>query len=125
MAQWLYNRRGKATLIDDEDCIRDRAGRVIAWISGNNIYLRSGRHAGWYEEGVLFDRENKALGSSSIYTGNRRRTGDAGVYGTAQSTGIFRRSWAAWAWRLVFARARGLLRFVVSWFTGKRCRARS
>ena len=62
MVDWLYSRRGQATIICDGDCFRDDRGRVVGWISGENVYSLRGRHIGWFEGGVLYDSNNRALG---------------------------------------------------------------
>lgn len=58
MADWLFDRGGRARILHDSDKLRNNQGRVIAWISGNNVYSLRGRHVGWFEGGVLFDSRN-------------------------------------------------------------------
>ena len=69
MGEWMYNRNGKAVLIQDSDCLRSNHGQVVAWISGNNVFSINGRHCGWFEDGVLFDSCNCVLGFLSAATG--------------------------------------------------------
>lgn len=69
MADWIFNRNGQATLIYDNDCIRSNHGQIIAWINGNNMYSMTGRHKGWFENGVFYDSQNKAIGFLSNATG--------------------------------------------------------
>ena len=53
MAQWAFNRNGKAKIIFDESCFRDARGRVVGWINNTNVFNLRGRHIGWYEHGVV------------------------------------------------------------------------
>ena len=62
MAEWVYDKSGKATIILDDDCFRNSNGQVIAWISGTNIYSLQGKHIGWFEHGVIRDSNNSAIG---------------------------------------------------------------
>jgi hypothetical protein len=62
MAEWLYDRNGRATIIYDNDCFRNKFGKVVGWISNNNVYAVNGRHRGWYEKGVFYDANNRAIG---------------------------------------------------------------
>ena len=62
MANWLYNKGGHAEAIHDDDCIRSGMGHVRAWVVGSNVYSLHGRHIGWFEDGVLYDSHNRALG---------------------------------------------------------------
>ena len=64
MAEWLFDRHGKACVIWDDTKIRDNRGKVIAWLGGNNVYSLSGRHIGWFDGGVIFDSTNSALAFS-------------------------------------------------------------
>jgi hypothetical protein len=48
MAEWLFNRQGQASIIFENDRIRNRQGGVITWVYGNSVYLvpaRPARHA--------------------------------------------------------------------------------
>lgn len=69
MADWIFNKRGKATIIFDNDCFRDKRGTVIGFRKGEDVYSLRGKHIGWFEEGVLFDARNKVLGFLSNATG--------------------------------------------------------
>lgn len=80
MADWMFDRNGHATLIHDSDCFRDGHGKVIAWISGNSVYSLRGRHRGWFEDGVLYDSQNRVLGflhDATGYLPSRPGTGGA------------------------------------------------
>jgi len=70
MTDWIFNKRGRATLIFDEDCFRDNRGKVVAWIRGEDVYSLDGRHKGWFEGGVLYDSKNRALGFLADSTGH-------------------------------------------------------
>ena len=65
MAEWLYDKSGNATLILDTDCIRNRSGVVVGWLSSNGAFSINGNHIGWFERGVVYDRNNNALGFTS------------------------------------------------------------
>jgi hypothetical protein len=58
MAEWLFDRGGRARILHDSDKLRNNQGQVIAWISENNVYCLRGRHVGWFEGGVVFDSRN-------------------------------------------------------------------
>jgi len=62
VTDWIYGKNGQATVILDRDCFRSNRGKVIAWSKGENVYSLSGKHIGWFEEGVLYDSRNQALG---------------------------------------------------------------
>jgi len=62
MAEWLFDKSGKPTLILDNDCIRNQSGVVIGWLYGNGAFSMNGAHIGWFERGVVYDRNNNALG---------------------------------------------------------------
>ena len=69
MAEWLFDRNGKAQIIEDSDCFRSADGRVIGWIIVNGAHSLAGRHVAWYEDGVLYDGSNLAIGFRSRATG--------------------------------------------------------
>ncbi|MHA1232210.1 MAG: collagen-like triple helix repeat-containing protein [Candidatus Helarchaeota archaeon] len=69
MAQWVFNRNGKAKIIFEESCFRDARGRVVGWINNTNVFSLRGRHIGWYEHGVVYDRNNNTLGFIKNCTG--------------------------------------------------------
>lgn len=62
MAEWMFDRHGKARIIFDGGKLRSSHGVVIAWIKEPNVYFLSGQHAGWFEKGILFDSHNHVLG---------------------------------------------------------------
>jgi len=83
VADWLYGVDGQAALIYDHDCFRDSNGNVIAWINGVNVYSLNGNHVGWFEQGVLYDSNNCALGFRRDSTGSLpSRPGIGGTPGT-------------------------------------------
>ncbi len=65
MAEWLFDRNGSPQIIEDSDCFRSAEGRVIGWIGPNGAYSLSGRHVAWYEDGILYDGNNHAIGFRS------------------------------------------------------------
>ena len=82
MAEWMFDRHGKARIIWDSDKLRSSHGVVVAWIEEPNVYFRGGRHAGWIEDGVLFDSHNRVLGFLRDAEGNLpSRPGLAGTPG--------------------------------------------
>jgi hypothetical protein len=81
MSDWIFDRHGQATLLLDNDCIRDQSGQVIAWIVGANVYTLQGGHCGWFEEGVLRDSQNCVLGFVRDATGLPSRPGIGGTPG--------------------------------------------
>jgi len=70
MTDWIYNIIGIATIIYDNDCLRDNNGQVIAWVNGINVYSLNGDHIGWFEKGILYDSSNDILGFIKNRTGN-------------------------------------------------------
>src|SRR3989304_2759371 len=62
MPEWLFDRNGRPQLIEDGDCFLSADGRVVGWISRQDAYSLSGRHIAWYENGVLYDGSNFAIG---------------------------------------------------------------
>ncbi len=69
MADWIYDRRGRPQIIVDGDRFLDRSGvNTIAWINGTNTFTPTGGHAGWYENGVLWDIKNRCVGFTADST---------------------------------------------------------
>jgi hypothetical protein len=58
----LYDETGQAGAILDEFCIRNLAGVPAGWVFGLSVFGLQGEHIGWFEDGVLFDVENRAIG---------------------------------------------------------------
>jgi hypothetical protein len=82
MTEWLFDRHGSPRLILDDDCVRSASGGVIAWISGDGLFSLTGRHIGWYEDGVIYDRHNRSLGFTYDATGHLpSRPGTSGTPG--------------------------------------------
>jgi hypothetical protein len=61
MAEWLFDRSGRARILLDSDKLRNNHGQVIAWLSENNLYSLGGRHIGRFEGGVAFDSQNRPI----------------------------------------------------------------
>lgn len=70
MADWIFNKNGRATLIYDNDCLRNDHGQVIAWIYNYSFFSLKGKHKGWVEEGIFYDSNNSIIGFLSSYTGH-------------------------------------------------------
>jgi hypothetical protein len=62
VAEWIYDQYGLAGAILDDYSIRNRNGDVVAWVFGIGVFALPGDHIGWFEDGVLFDSDNCALG---------------------------------------------------------------
>lgn len=62
MTNWIYDSTGNATMIFENDYIRNNHGQVIAWINSINVYNLIGSHVGWFEKGVLYGSNNEVLG---------------------------------------------------------------
>lgn len=62
MTNWIYDSTGNATMIFENDYIRNNHGQVIAWINSINVYNLIGNHVGWFEKGVLYGSNNEVLG---------------------------------------------------------------
>jgi hypothetical protein len=69
MADWLFDRVGKPSMILDGDCVRDKHGHVVAWVAGSSVFTLRGNHCGWIDGGVIFDRSNQVLGFTAGCTG--------------------------------------------------------
>lgn len=60
--EWLYNKNGQAKLFAYEDRFISSRGENLAWIYNENVYnIKNGKHVGWFEKGVLYDKDNKAI----------------------------------------------------------------
>ncbi|MHC1697564.1 MAG: collagen-like protein [Geobacteraceae bacterium] len=70
MAEWVFDKNGTATIILDNDCLRNNSGSVVAWIAGQNIYSMNGNHIGWFNGGVFYDSNNNVLGFIMDSTGS-------------------------------------------------------
>ena len=62
MLTWVYDEIGCAGAILDEFCIRNLCGATVGWVFGVSVFSLKGEHIGWFEDGVLFDMDNKVLG---------------------------------------------------------------
>ena len=89
MAEWLFDKGGRACLILDQDRVRSNRGVVVGWISGSNVYSLSGQHIGWFEGGVIYDSRNAALAFARSHSGSIPNTpGLAGTPGMPGLAGI-------------------------------------
>lgn len=70
MAEWMFDRHGKACLLLDSDRVRSGSGQVVGWINGRNVYSSNGRHVGWFDGGVIYDNANRALAFTAGRTGS-------------------------------------------------------
>ena len=59
---WIYDEIGCAGAILDEFCIRSLAGHTVGWVFGLSVFSLKGEHIGWFEDGIVFDIDNKVLG---------------------------------------------------------------
>lgn len=62
MLTWVYDETGQAGAILDEFCIRNLDGVPVGWVFGLSVFGLHGEHIGWFEDGMLFDVENRAIG---------------------------------------------------------------
>lgn len=62
MVTWVYDEIGCAGAILDEFCLRDLSGQTVGWVFGLSVFSLKGEHIGWFEDGMLFDVDNKVLG---------------------------------------------------------------
>ncbi len=69
VAEWIYDQNGFAGAILDDYSLRNRDGAVVAWVFGIGVFALPGEHIGWFEDGVLFDSDNCALGFIHSTTG--------------------------------------------------------
>lgn len=46
----------------DEYCIRNLSGDAVGWVFGVSMFSLNGEHIGWFEDGVMYDVENRVLG---------------------------------------------------------------
>lgn len=71
MTEWFYDRQGKARLfLFESDRFISKNGRNLGWTFGNNVYSLIGMHIGWYESGILFDRNNSIIAFKLNTIGN-------------------------------------------------------
>ncbi|RSZ59990.1 hypothetical protein HF313_14840 [Massilia atriviolacea] len=59
---WLYDEAGRASAILDEFCLRTIDGEPAGYVFGLSAFSIKGEHIGWFEDGVLYDVENRILG---------------------------------------------------------------
>jgi hypothetical protein len=71
MSEWIYDRQGRPQIIVDGDRFLDRSGiNTIGWINGISVFTLTGQHAGWFENGVLWDIRNRCIGFTMEATGD-------------------------------------------------------
>ena len=61
MAEWLFDRKGKACLFLYYDRFIDSDGHTVGWLVNNNVYAMDGKHIGWFENDVLYDGHNRTI----------------------------------------------------------------
>lgn len=94
--EWLYNKKGQAKLFKYGDRFISCKGKNLAWIYSENVYnIRTGKHIGWYEKGVLYDRNNNVIaftedckGYLPYYPGLGGVPGTPGIPGTPSRPGF-------------------------------------
>lgn len=60
--EWFYDKNGQAVMFQYGDRLISRSGDNLCWIIDEYIYsLRSGRHIGWFEDGKIYDINNRVL----------------------------------------------------------------
>jgi hypothetical protein len=70
MADWIYDQSGHPPIVVDGDRFLNRSGvTTIGWINGTEIFTVAGQHAGWFEDGVLSDLQNRWAGFTADATG--------------------------------------------------------
>lgn len=62
MVTWVYDEIGCAGALLDEFCIRNLAGDTVGWVFGVSMFSLKGEHIGWFEDGVMYDVQNRVLG---------------------------------------------------------------
>ncbi len=62
MLIWVYDEIGCAGAILDEFCLRSLAGKTVGWVFGLSVFSLKGEHIGWFEDGIVYDIGNRALG---------------------------------------------------------------
>jgi hypothetical protein len=62
LVTWVYDEIGCAGAILDEFCLRNLSGDTVGWVFGLSVFSLKGEHIGWFEDGALFDVDNKVLG---------------------------------------------------------------
>jgi hypothetical protein len=62
LVTWVYDEIGCAGALLDEFCIRNLSGNTVGWVFGVSMFSLKGEHIGWYEDGVMYDIQNKVLG---------------------------------------------------------------
>lgn len=59
---FVYDELGCPGAILDEFCLRNLAGHTVGWVFGLSVFSLKGEHIGWFEDGIIFDVANKAIG---------------------------------------------------------------
>jgi hypothetical protein len=81
--EWMYDKNGHACMFVYDDRLISRDGKNLSWISGTHVYgLRSGKHLGWFENGVIYDCNNEVLAFFQRATRLPYHPGLSGVPGT-------------------------------------------
>lgn len=62
LLSWIYDDIGCAGAILDDSCLRKLCGHPVGWVFGLSVFSLDGEHLGWFEDGVLYDLQNKVLG---------------------------------------------------------------
>lgn len=62
LVTWLYDEAGRASAILDEFLLRTVDGEPAGFVFGLSAFSLRGEHIGWFEDGVLYDVENRTLG---------------------------------------------------------------
>ena len=83
MANWLFDGHGTARLFLHDDRFISKDGKNLGWLVGENVYSLNGKHLGWFEEGVLYDGQNRAIAFERGARGHLpSRPGIGGIPGT-------------------------------------------
>ena len=64
----LYDRSGRPTAyieMENDHTVYLWDGSPVAYTDGDNVYGFNGRHLGWFEQGILYDRYGQGIGFTS------------------------------------------------------------
>ncbi|MBI2079336.1 hypothetical protein HYT84_01105 [Candidatus Micrarchaeota archaeon] len=74
MVLWLFDRNGQAQLfLYDDGRFISRDGRNLGWLFGTVVTNLGGVQVGWFENGVLYDRDGAVLAFSQNASGSFSR----------------------------------------------------
>lgn len=87
--EWFYDKNGKAVCFLYQGMLISYSGNRLCWIYNDSVYgIKSGKHIGWFEEGKIFDSNNRVIAFLKNVNGLPYKPGFHGIPGTPGLPGI-------------------------------------